>query len=156
MSPTLVEPDLELLRERRVLIDVRAPVEFRQGALPGAVNLPLMDDEERHLVGIEYKRAGQDAAIELGEYLVAGGVLAERVEAWRGLLARHPDALIYCFREASARGLPSNGSPRPGSSARASAVAGRPCVRRCARESMRRRSSRCWWSEVSPAAPRRA
>ncbi|WP_069385038.1 tRNA 2-selenouridine(34) synthase MnmH [Halomonas caseinilytica] len=98
MSPTLVDPDLELLRERRVLIDVRAPVEFRQGALPGAVNLPLMDDDERHRIGIEYKQAGQDAAIALGEQLVAGSVRAERVDAWRRLLDRHPDALIYCFR----------------------------------------------------------
>ena len=37
--------------------------------LPGAVNLPLMVDEERHQVGIAYKQQGQ-----------------------------HPDAIIYCFR----------------------------------------------------------
>jgi 3-mercaptopyruvate sulfurtransferase SseA len=29
------------------LIDVRAPVEFQQGAMPGAINLPLMNDDER-------------------------------------------------------------------------------------------------------------
>ena len=94
----LVEPDLALLREGRVLIDVRAPVEFAQGALPGAVNLPLMDDDERHLVGIEYKARGQAAAIALGERLVGGEVKAARVAAWRELLARHPDAIVYCFR----------------------------------------------------------
>ena len=38
----------------RPLIDVRAPVEFARGALPGAVNLPLRDDAERHAVGIRY------------------------------------------------------------------------------------------------------
>jgi len=89
----LVEPDLALLREGRVLIDVRAPVEFAQGALPGAVNLPLMDDDERHLVGIEYKARGQAAASALGERLVAGEVKAARVAAWCELLARHPDAV---------------------------------------------------------------
>lgn len=98
MSLPLVEPDLALLREGRVLIDVRAPVEFAQGALPGAVNLPLMDDEERHLVGIAYKAHGQDAAIALGERLVSGGLKAARVAAWQRLLAVHPDAIIYCFR----------------------------------------------------------
>src|SRR6056297_1273296 len=98
MSLPLVEPDLSLLREGRVLIDVRAPVEFAQGALPGAVNLPLMDDEERHLVGIEYKEGGQDAAIALGERLVNGGRKAARVAAWQRLLAAHPDAILYCFR----------------------------------------------------------
>ncbi len=94
----LVEPDLSLLREGRVLIDVRAPVEFAQGALPGAVNLPLMDDEERHRVGIEYKLRGQQAAIVLGERLVSGEIKAARVAAWRRLLEAHPDAIVYCFR----------------------------------------------------------
>ena len=43
---------LSLIKEEQPLIDVRAPVEFAQGALPGAVNLPLMIDDERHQVGI--------------------------------------------------------------------------------------------------------
>ena len=29
------------------LIDVRAPVEFSQSAMPAAINLPLMNDQER-------------------------------------------------------------------------------------------------------------
>ncbi|KGE78492.1 tRNA 2-selenouridine(34) synthase MnmH [Halomonas salina] len=98
MNLPLVEPDLALLRQGRALIDVRAPVEFAQGALPGAVNLPLMDDEERHLVGIAYKQQGQQAAIELGERLVSGGIKAARVNAWRRELEAHPDAIVYCFR----------------------------------------------------------
>ncbi|RTQ97555.1 tRNA 2-selenouridine(34) synthase MnmH [Halomonas nitroreducens] len=98
MTLPLVEPSLDLIREGRVLIDVRAPVEFVQGALPGAVNLPLMDDEERHRVGIEYKHAGQQAAIALGERLVSGGIKAARIATWRRLLEAHPDAVIYCFR----------------------------------------------------------
>ncbi|MBB3192104.1 tRNA 2-selenouridine(34) synthase MnmH [Halomonas cerina] len=98
MSLPLVEPDLGLLREGRVLIDVRAPVEFAQGSLPGAVNLPLMDDAERHQVGIAYKQQGQAAAIALGERLVSGGLKAARVAAWRRLVEAHPDALIFCFR----------------------------------------------------------
>ena len=93
-----VAPDLALLSEGRTLIDVRAPVEFAQGALPGAVNLPLMDDEERHRVGIAYKQRGQASAIALGQQLVSGSLKASRVEAWQRLLARHPDAIVYCFR----------------------------------------------------------
>jgi tRNA 2-selenouridine synthase len=94
----LVEPDLALLCEKRLLIDVRAPVEFAQGALPGAVNLPLMDDEERRLVGIEYKQRGQQAAIELGQRLVGSGIKRTRVTAWLAALEAHPDAIVYCFR----------------------------------------------------------
>ncbi len=40
------------------LLDVRAPVEFSKGAFPPSVNHPLMTDDERHLVGIRYKKAG--------------------------------------------------------------------------------------------------
>ena len=48
------------------LIDVRAPVEFSQGAFPGAVNLPILNDDERHRVGVCYKQKGPDAAEKLG------------------------------------------------------------------------------------------
>lgn len=40
------------------LIDVRAPIEFARGAMPAAVNLPLMNDDERAAVGTCYKRQG--------------------------------------------------------------------------------------------------
>ena len=54
------------------MIDVRAPVEFVSGALPSATNLPLMNDDERHQVGIRYKNNGQQSAIELGHQLIHG------------------------------------------------------------------------------------
>ncbi|TDX24819.1 tRNA 2-selenouridine synthase [Modicisalibacter xianhensis] len=98
MTLPLVEPDLEWLRQGRRLIDVRAPVEFVQGALPGAINLPLMDDEERRQVGICYKQEGQQAAIALGQRLVTGGIRRSRLAAWEQALEAHPDALIYCYR----------------------------------------------------------
>jgi tRNA 2-selenouridine synthase len=41
------------------LIDVRAPIEFAQGTMPAAINLPLMNDDERAAVGTCYKRQGQ-------------------------------------------------------------------------------------------------
>ena len=34
------------------LIDVRAEVEFEQGAFPAAVNIPILNSDERHCVGI--------------------------------------------------------------------------------------------------------
>ncbi|MDG4868447.1 tRNA 2-selenouridine(34) synthase MnmH [Guyparkeria sp. 1SP6A2] len=84
--------------ERRPLLDLRAPVEFEQGAFPGAANHPLLTDEERHQVGIRYKEAGQDAAIALGYQLVDETEKARRVERWQRFLEAHPNALLYCFR----------------------------------------------------------
>ena len=80
------------------LIDVRAPVEFEKGAFPHAVNLPLMSDEERHLVGIKYKEEGNSEAVKLGNSLVSGEVKESRIGAWTDFIARHPDAMLYCFR----------------------------------------------------------
>ncbi|MFO7809157.1 tRNA 2-selenouridine(34) synthase MnmH [Guyparkeria sp.] len=82
----------------RPLLDVRAPVEFAQGAFPGAENRPLLTDEERHQVGIRYKEAGQDAAIALGYELVDAQEKARRVAEWHAFAAAHPDGLLYCFR----------------------------------------------------------
>ena len=80
------------------LLDVRAPVEFAAGAFPHAENHPLIDDDERHQVGITYKDDGQEQAIELGHELVSGEVRRNRISAWRDFFARHPDAVLYCFR----------------------------------------------------------
>jgi len=87
-----------IVLQRRPLIDVRAPVEFEKGAFPGAVNLPLMNDEERRLVGIRYKERGNSAAVALGHELVGGSVKEARIEAWRTFVDAHPDAWLYCFR----------------------------------------------------------
>jgi tRNA 2-selenouridine synthase len=80
------------------LLDVRAPIEFQQGAFPCAVNLPLMDDQERHAVGVRYKQAGQASAIELGHQLVCKKIREQRIERWVEFVTSNPDAVIYCFR----------------------------------------------------------
>jgi tRNA 2-selenouridine synthase len=88
----------ELFLHNLPLIDTRAPVEFQKGAFPGAVNLPLMNDEERHAVGIRYKEAGQEAAIALGEELIRGNLKERRIAAWCRFAGEHPQGYLYCFR----------------------------------------------------------
>jgi len=61
------------------LIDVRAPIEFAQGAMPAALNLPLMNDDERAAVGTCYKRQGPEAALALGHSLVNGETREARI-----------------------------------------------------------------------------
>ena len=80
------------------LIDVRAPIEFQKGAFINAVNLPLMNNEERHLIGIKYKEKGNAEALKLGHELVKDDVKQRRVEAWLDFKSEYPDALLYCFR----------------------------------------------------------
>lgn len=87
----------------RTLLDVRAEVEFAEGRLPEARNLPLLNNKERELVGTTYKQAGQQAAIELGYSLISGSTREQRLERWRDLaqntLAQEKELpLLYCFR----------------------------------------------------------
>ncbi|TVP90804.1 MAG: tRNA 2-selenouridine(34) synthase MnmH [Thioalkalivibrio sp.] len=87
------------------LLDVRAPVEFAQGAFPNAYNLPLLTDVERHDVGLRYTEQGQPAAIELGHALVAGETREARLQGWLQWCERHPDGQLYCFRGGMRSGL---------------------------------------------------
>lgn len=87
-----------LFLQPRPWLDVRAPVEFAAGAVPGAINIPLLTDSERHDVGLIYKQQGQAAAIELGHTLVRGEVKEQRIRAWLDAGAADAEPVIYCFR----------------------------------------------------------
>lgn len=80
------------------LIDVRAPVEFTKGSFKNSTNLCLMNDEERHLIGLKYKQKGNEEAVKLGHKLVGGDAKETRVKAWLDFKSKNPDALLYCFR----------------------------------------------------------
>ncbi len=80
------------------LLDVRAPVEFQQGSFPNALNIPLLDDDQRRAIGTVYKQRGQDAAIALGWKMASPTVIAQRIEAWKHYTDRHPQGYLYCFR----------------------------------------------------------
>ena len=80
------------------LVDVRAPGEFNQAHLPHSINLPILNDEERHQVGLTYKRLGNVAATELGHQLVSGEVRQQRIEAWANVFNQQSDARLICWR----------------------------------------------------------
>lgn len=79
------------------IIDVRAPAEFADDHLPGAISLPVLDDAERARVGTIYKQVSPFDARKLGAALVAKnaaahlmGPLADRPGGWQ--------PLVYCWR----------------------------------------------------------
>ncbi len=108
----------ELFLSQTPLIDVRAPIEFIEGSLPGAVNLCILNDEERALVGTLYKKSGPEAATQLGHQLVSGAIKEERIQNWISYLKKHPDAVLFCFRggqrsQITQRWLQDHGVHRP-------------------------------------------
>lgn len=94
----LIDDYRSLFLNETPLIDVRAPVEYSQGAFPNAVNLPLINDEERHAIGIRYAELGQDDAIKLGHELVQGEIKEKRISHWADFIQKHPGGALYCFR----------------------------------------------------------
>lgn len=80
------------------MIDVRAPIEFVQTALPSAQNLPILNNDEREQVGVCYKNEGQAAAEALGHQLVSGRTKSRRIERWITFLENHDGALLFCAR----------------------------------------------------------
>ena len=99
MESTLSAQNIrQLLANETPIIDVRAPIEFNQGAMPNAINLPLMNNEERAAVGTCYNQHGSQKAVELGHQLVKGEIKAHRVAAWREACERFPSGFICCAR----------------------------------------------------------
>ncbi len=79
-------------------MDVRAPVEYARGTIPGAVNIPLLDDSQREQIGTEYAEHGQDAAIQLGLKSATDAIRQQRIGAWRAFAKENPNGYLYCFR----------------------------------------------------------
>lgn len=80
------------------LLDVRAPVEFSQGAFPCAENFPIMDDQEREDIGTRYKMQGQDEAIQLGHALIQGYIKETKIDHWESFFQQNSNGILYCFR----------------------------------------------------------
>ncbi|MVM39610.1 tRNA 2-selenouridine(34) synthase MnmH [Spirosoma sp. HMF3257] len=79
------------------VIDVRSPGEYDHAHIPGAVSIPLFDNDERALVGTKYKNAGKDAAVLLGLSLV-GPKLADFVRQSKKLNSSNKEVLVHCWR----------------------------------------------------------
>ncbi|OHC66897.1 MAG: tRNA 2-selenouridine(34) synthase MnmH [Rhodocyclales bacterium GWA2_65_19] len=85
------------LAEFDTLIDARAPGEFAEDHLPGAISLPVLNDEERARVGTLYKQVSVFEAKKLGAALVSKNIarhieehLLDKPKSWR--------PLVYCWR----------------------------------------------------------
>lgn len=79
------------------IIDVRAPAEFAEDHVPGAINLPVLDDAQRATVGTIYTQDSPFKARKIGGALVAQNTaqhlqttLADKDGGWQ--------PLVYCWR----------------------------------------------------------
>ena len=101
----LTEDFRSIVLNNTPLLDVRAPIEFEKGAFVKTINLPILTDKERELIGTKYKEQGNAAAVKLAEELIQESGKNERVQKWKNYLQKNPDALLYCFRGGQRSGI---------------------------------------------------
>jgi tRNA 2-selenouridine synthase len=97
MIETTDRLDAESLARFDDIIDVRSPAEFAEDHVPGAINLPVLDNEQRAEVGTIYVRQSRFLARRVGAAHVARNIAAHL----DGPLADRPASyapLIYCWR----------------------------------------------------------
>lgn len=82
--------------QKSLLIDVRSPSEYQQGHIPGAVNIPIFDDDERHKVGLAFNEEGKKHAVKLGLEMV-GPRMRALVEEAESQAEGRP-LCLYCWR----------------------------------------------------------
>lgn len=89
--------------KRIPLIDTRSEAEFEHAHIPGAVNLPLLPNEDRKIVGTSYKQQGHDAAVVKGFQLT--GPRFHQILS--GSLKQYPDKelMMYCWRGGMRSGI---------------------------------------------------
>jgi tRNA 2-selenouridine synthase len=89
-------PFHETLLTSHCLVDVRTPLEFAEDHLPGAVNVPLLSNDERVEIGILYKQAGPHLARVRGLGLTAAR-FPRMVHEIAAAAGGRP-ILVYCWR----------------------------------------------------------
>jgi len=84
--------------KRPVIIDVRSPSEHTAECVPGSINIPLLSDEERAVVGTIYKQDGEMVARRHALTLIAPKVPAI-IDQVLSLQKQHGQQIvIYCWR----------------------------------------------------------
>ena len=101
MAPPIVrlslDSDLADFDNFDTVIDVRSPAEFADDHIPKAINLPVLDDQQRAEIGTIHKRLSPFNAKRKGAAMVAQNIathlhtrLQDKDRDWR--------PLIYCWR----------------------------------------------------------
>ena len=87
------------LRERgALLIDVRSPAEYAEATIPGALNVPILDDDERAEIGTLYRQVGKQDARRCGVSLVAPKLPALIAQVAAARAPNSPPVVVFCWR----------------------------------------------------------
>ena len=85
------------------IVDARSPAEFAEDHVPGAINLPVLDDEQRARVGTLHNQVSAFEAKKLGAAMVARNI-AQHLDSYLAETPRNYRPLVYCWRGGSRSG----------------------------------------------------
>lgn len=88
---------LDRLADFDEIVDVRTPLEYAEDHLPGAINAPVLSNEERAIVGTMYRQVSPFEATRLGAAMVAKNI-AHHLETTFAGRSRQWRPLVYCWR----------------------------------------------------------
>lgn len=104
------------LKKDFVSIDVRSEGEFNQAHIPGAINIPLLNNTARKIVGITYKNKGHLEAVKAGFDLV-GHEFGRMLDNYNKVTGNRA-AIFYCWRGGLRSNIAANifewGGKKPG------------------------------------------
>lgn len=98
-----VDDFLSKISDNILLIDARSEAEFLQGNIPGSINIPLLNNEQRIVIGTIYKQKGREAAVKKGFELI-GPHFYQKFEQIAEL-AFDKKVMIYCWRGGMRSGI---------------------------------------------------
>ncbi len=97
-NPGITEAvDQAALTQYDMIIDVRSPGEFAEDHIPGAVNLPVLDNDERAVVGTTYVQESRFLARRIGAALVAKNI-GRHLDGALADMGPNFRPLVYCWR----------------------------------------------------------
>lgn len=93
----LLPVDYQKIKKSSLFIDVRSQGEFKSETIPGAINMPIFDDEERKLIGTLYKQVSEEDASREGIKIASKKLLYFYDEVLK-LKKKHRDIVFFCAR----------------------------------------------------------
>ncbi len=79
-----------------LFVDLRSPGEYEEAHIPGALNLPLLEDDERTTVGTIYKQESPEKAVDTGFAIIAPKL--PRLTQELKQLSNQKTLVLYCWR----------------------------------------------------------
>lgn len=95
----IIDPEVEMINpaDWDVVCDVRTPDEFEEDRILGAVNTPVLSNEQRAQIGTIYKQTGQHEAKRLGAALISRNIADILLNHFQEH-GKQLKVLVYCWR----------------------------------------------------------